>query len=71
MAILCKFLDEFFNIINESRAWEFWLAKNTGKSWEEFSLEIIPQKVHTEELIQAQIDIETALAKGVINNGAF
>lgn len=71
MAMLCKFIDDFFNILNESRAWEFWLHKNTGKSWEEFSLEAIPQKVDTEELLKSEVDIETALAKGVINNRTF
>lgn len=71
MGMLCRFIDEFFSIISESRAWDFWLAKNTGMSWEDFRLEAIPQQVHTEELLKAQIDIETALMKGVIDNGAF
>ena len=69
--MLCRFLDEFFGIINESLAWEFWLHKNTGKSWEEFSIEAIPQKVDTDKLLESEADIETALLKGVINNGAF
>ncbi|MGN1480802.1 hypothetical protein [Porcipelethomonas sp.] len=51
---LCDFLDGFIDIINESQAWEIWMNKRTGMTWEEFRLSVIPQDISAEEVENAQ-----------------
>ncbi len=61
---LCRFLDKFFMLIAEEEAWEFWLHKETGRSWSDFRLECVPQEIDTEELSEAVENIEKILAGG-------
>ncbi len=59
-------IEEIFEIVSESRMWEFWLNKETGKSWENFKLSVLPQDADTDKLSKTVCDIENAFAKGVI-----
>jgi len=66
---LCEFIDEFFVLANESQVWEFWLNKETGKSWGDFKLSVIPQETDCQKLENAAADIEQSFMKGVIDSG--
>lgn len=64
-----ELIDEIFGIVSESQMWEFWLHRETGKSWEDFKLSVIPQDADTDRLSETVCDIENAFAKGVIAIG--
>ena len=63
-SMLCGFLDSFTAKLNEKTAWEFWLYKDTGKSWNDFKLSVIPQEL-TADTKEIEI-IERSLMKGGI-----
>jgi hypothetical protein len=71
MGLLCDFLDEFFTIIAEEKAWEFWLHKNTGRSWEDFKLACIPQDADEEAITDTISEIEDALSGGEYSYGSI
>ena len=52
--LLCDYIDSFFAEYNEAQAWDMWLHKETGKTWGDFKLLVIPQDDIPEE------DLETA-----------
>ena len=62
--LLCEFIDCFLNLINETMAWELWLHKETGKTWGDFKLAVIPQNINTELLTEASESIEKQLMNG-------
>ena len=64
-----EFIDEFFAVVNETQVWEFWLHKETAKSWEDFRLSVIPQDADEEKLFNTICDIENTFAKGVVTFG--
>ncbi|MBQ8435666.1 MAG: hypothetical protein IJX24_06635 [Oscillospiraceae bacterium] len=66
---LCEFIDDFFKLINEAQMWEFWLNKETGRSWSDFKLTCIPQEADYQKLENAASDIEQSFMKGVIEGG--
>lgn len=61
---LCKFLDSFFDMCNESELWEFWLHKETGKTWSDFRLFALPQDVDTQKLSDTIDSVMNILAGG-------
>lgn len=61
---LCEFTDCFMDMINEAQTWEFWLHKETGKTWSDFKLAVIPQKINTKILIETSESIEKELMNG-------
>ncbi len=61
---LCEFIDCFLKLINESQAWEFWLHKETGKTWGDFRLTVIPQNIDIQNLTELSESIEKKLMKG-------
>lgn len=63
------FIDQLFSVSNEALLWEFWLHKNTGKSWEDFKLAAVPQEADLKKLESAEHDILQTLRKGVLDNG--
>ncbi len=69
MGKLCDFIDKFYTLIAEENAWSFWLHKDTGRSWEDFKLECIPQDLDEEELTEAVTEIEDALSGGEYSYG--
>ena len=64
-AMLCEFLDRFTQRTDEKLAWEFWLSKETGKSWNDFRLSVIPQ-----ELTANTTEIEN-IQKSLMKGGIF
>lgn len=62
--MLCDFLNDFFDFFNESMAWEFWLHKETGKSWGDFKLSVIAQDMDIKKIEKCSVDIEKQLSKG-------
>ena len=56
-------------LVNEAQVWEFWLNKETGKSWSDFKLSAIPQEADCQMLENAAADIEQSFMKGVIDGG--
>ncbi len=69
--LLCGFIDRLFDYVSESKAWEYWLCRETGMNWENFRLAVIPQKADLSNMVLAEADFEKELSKGVIANGAF
>jgi hypothetical protein len=69
MGRLCSFLDNFFVLVAEENAWEFWLHKETGLSWEDFRSECIPQDCDVEQLTEDMTEIEDALSGGEYSYG--
>lgn len=63
---LCGFIDDFIGIVNEAKVWEFWLSKETGKSWSDFKLSVIPQEADTKALERAEHDAAEIFMKGVL-----
>ena len=61
---LCGFIDEFFDMYSEERLWEFWLHKETGRSWEYLRLACIPQDIDVKQLEDAVKEIEDVLSGG-------
>lgn len=66
---LCDFIDRLFEFVNESKAWEYWLYRETAMSWENFRLATIPQEADLNKMESVRSDIEKALWEGVIANG--
>lgn len=62
---LCTFIDGFARLVSEARAWEFWLHKDTGKSWADFKLSAVSQEVDVDNLKTAQEDVTKTFMKGV------
>ena len=62
---LCGFIDGFINSVNESQAWEFWLHRETGRSWEDFRLSVVSQDADTELLEKACEDVSKTFMEGV------
>ena len=59
---LCKMTEKVIENANIKTAWELWLHRKTGKSWEEMMLSAVPQKLETDkEEIES---IERKLMKG-------
>lgn len=50
--LLCEFIDRFFSEYNEYQAWEMWLNKETGKTWDDFKLMVIEQEEISEDELQ-------------------
>ena len=51
--------------------WEFWLHKDTEKSWKDFKLAVVPQDADIEKLEFAEQDILQTFRRGVLNNGVI
>lgn len=63
---LCRFIDSFYDYINETQAWEFWLHKETGKTWGDFKLSVLPQNIDADKLKKSSEIIEKDLMRGGI-----
>lgn len=61
---LCAFIDYFFEELTEAQAWEFWLHKETGKTWGDFKLSVIPQDTDVETLVNNALSIQKSLEEG-------
>lgn len=71
MGKLNDFVDNFFDICQEDRIWEFWIHKETGLSWEDFKLECIPQEGTAEQVTEIMTEIDDALSGGEYSYGRF
>ena len=61
---MCRFIDYFVDNLAEEQAWEFWLHKETGKTWGDFRLTVIPQEIDMEELVNNALNIQRILEEG-------
>lgn len=61
---LCRFIDCFFEELAEEQAWKLWLHKETGKTWGDFKLSVIPQDTDVEGLVDNTVKIQNMLAEG-------
>lgn len=62
--LLCDFIENLYEVEQHEKVWSIWLHKDTGKSWEDFKLMVIPQEVDVKEVISAEETIENILANG-------
>ncbi len=66
MGRLGSFIDHFFEELAEDHAWKFWIHKETGMSWKDFRLSVLPQSIDLDKLKENSDDIEKTLMKGEI-----
>ena len=59
---LCRLIDRIITSENIKTAWEIWLNKETGKSWNDMMLLCVPQELYADK--NEIEEIERSLMKG-------